>query len=132
MKKVILYAEDNPEDRDAFRKIKDAVNGRFSLITFENGQEILSYLKGDSPYENRPLPALIFADLYMPHLSGKEILLQLKKNLQWTGNPPVVIMTGVDLDRPEIEELYSLGAASISRKDCFEEVVSYWLQNVQI
>ena len=75
-------------ERDARRALalRDAVaRGELSwrLRFVADGQEILEYVEGRPPFENRiifPNPSLLLIGLDMPHLNGFEVLRQLRAN----------------------------------------------------
>ena len=77
---VILVAEDDPNDvlllKRAFAKARLGA----SLHFVGSGQEAISYLQGQPPFENRaehPAPHILLLDLNMPGLGGLEVLQRL-------------------------------------------------------
>ena len=81
---IILIAEDDPNDvlllKHAFAKARLGA----SLHFVSNGQEAISYLQGQPPFDNRadyPLPNVLLLDLNMPGLSGLDVL-------QWLASQP--------------------------------------------
>src|SRR6202000_3440200 len=78
-----------------------------------NGQEAISYLKGDGKYSNReeyPLPDLFLLDLKRPRMNGFEVI-------KWVREQPglaalrVLVLTSSDQIR-DVNEAYRLGANS--------------------
>ncbi|NHJ39714.1 MAG: response regulator [Asgard group archaeon] len=137
MKKLILLAEDNPDDiiltKRAFKK-SDILN---ELIIVNNGQEALDYLFCNGKFKNRDpkiTPELILLDLKMPKVDGLEVLKQIRENNQ-TKHLPVVILTTSKEEKDMIKS-YCLGANSYIIKpvdfDQFIEAVKqlglYWLE----
>lgn len=138
---VLLMAED---DNDDFylsqRALKEArvVN---PLYRVKDGQELLDYLRGDGDYRDRgkyPLPGLVFLDLNMPKIDGREALSILKKDEELRSIPIVVLTTSKAEE--DILETYQLGSNSYVRKPVsFESLVevmktigSYWLEIVDL
>lgn len=78
------------EDVVSIQKIVQySLKGRFEVITFKNGLDALSYLyKGN-------LPDIIISDLNIPHISGFELLTQLKASGLFS-TIPVLMLSGED------------------------------------
>ena len=130
---VILLVEDDPGDQKLIRK--SLVSNRImnDLRIANSGEEALLYLqeaKNQSP--DHPYPELIFLDLNMPGMGGKEFLKKLKADEQLC-TIPVVILTTSDTDK-DILESYKLHASGYIKKpvslDQFQEVMQdlseYW------
>jgi len=108
---VILVAEDDANDvlllKRAFARA--AVGAR--LIFVANGQEAISYLQGEPPFENRaeyPYPNVLLLDLNMPGLNGMEVL-------QWLASRPdraglVVVMFSSCMAPADCRQASMLGA----------------------
>jgi len=95
MKKIILLAEDNPDDvlltQRAFKK-SNILN---ELVVVRDGEEALDYLFAEGKYKNRDkniMPELILLDLKMPKLDGLQVLERIRKEPR-TKQLPVVILT---------------------------------------
>ncbi len=139
--KVILMADDDPDDqlltRDALEESELGGDLRF----VGNGEELLDYLLQRGKFEQpakAPRPGLILLDLTMPQKDGREALREIK------GNPdlrriPVVVLTTSKADT-DIGMLYDLGANSfITKPFQFEALVNvmkmlgrYWFETVEL
>jgi CheY-like chemotaxis protein len=93
----ILIVED---DRDVSQIIKDVIEAQgYRAITVTNGRDALGVLE-----EERP--ALMLIDLFMPVMSGAELLKAIKRNPQLADIPRVIMtaandqMIGVREDLP--------------------------------
>lgn len=89
-KRTILCVDD---DMDDLSLLKEALADRYHLYHFKeahNGKEALEYL-----YQTRSeeLPCLIFLDINMPVLNGKEMLAIIKKDEVLKNIPTVVFTT---------------------------------------
>jgi len=89
-KSIVLYADDDPEDRelvaDAFQPHEDHVE----VITFPDGMTLLSYVRNLGPLD--PAPCLIILDINMPMLNGRETLQQLRQ-IERFASIPIVLFT---------------------------------------
>ena len=130
---VILLVEDDPGDQKLIKK--SLVNNKImnDLRTVSSGEEALEYLQNSkNGSTEHPFPELIFLDLNMPGMGGKEFLKELKADEQLC-TIPVVILTTSDTDK-DILESYQLHAAGYIRKpvslEQFQEVMrdlsEYW------
>ena len=136
LKKIILLAEDNPDDvlltERAFKK-SNILN---ELIIVRDGVEALDYLFAEGKYKDRDpntMPELILLDLKMPKLDGLQVLKRIRED-ERTKQLPVVILT-TSKEEKDIVNSYCLGANSYITKpvdfDQFIEAVNqlglYWL-----
>jgi len=110
---VILLAEDEEDYVLLIQRAFAQAKIPNPLHVVWNGQEAISYLKGDGKYSNRgeyPLPDLFLLDLKMPRVNGFEVL-------KWVREQPglaplrVLVLTSSDQIR-DVNEAYKLGANS--------------------
>lgn len=105
MKKLVLYADDDADDRTWVEEAFNAINAQLSVHFLENGNEVLSFLQSAAV---PPLPSLIILDLNMPQLDGRQTLRHLKSHPVFRQVPVAVVSTSSNqLDR---EACYFLGA----------------------
>src|SRR5690242_8769088 len=74
---VVLLAEDEEDYVLLVRQAFTEARIPNPLHVVSNGQELMSYLKGEGPYANReeyPLPELLLLDLKLPRFSGLEVI----------------------------------------------------------
>jgi len=104
---TILVAEDD-EDDVLFIKMAFKKTGLPNpLMIAHNGEEVVDYLKGNPPFNNRavfPLPRLLLLDLKMPRMTGFEVLAWLAAHSEFEHLPAVVLSSSsleadVDLSR---------------------------------
>jgi CheY-like chemotaxis protein len=138
---VILMAEDDSDDRLLVRDALAECPWQGELRFVENGEELLDYLmhRGDYAIPSAaPRPGLILLDLNMPRKDGREVLREIKADVELRRIPVVVLTTSkADTD---IESIYGLGANSfISKPVQFDALVSvmkvlgqYWFQTVEL
>ena len=89
-KPVILYAEDDPDDRELLREALKGKGVEHEIVETANGREALLYLRSTKGIQNPP--ALILLDLNMPVLNGRETLAIIKSEKD-TADIPVVVFT---------------------------------------
>lgn len=89
-KPVILYAEDDPDDRELLRESLSSRGFHYDIVETANGREALLYLRSTKGKQNPP--ALILLDLNMPVLSGRETLAIIKSETD-TDTIPVLVFT---------------------------------------
>jgi two-component system response regulator len=134
--KIILLAEDNPDDVKLTLRALKKSNILNEVVIAEDGVEALDYLFGTGKFAGRDTevkPQLILLDLKMPRLDGLEVLQRIRSDAR-TALLPVVILTTSNEDRDRIES-YKLGANSYIRKPVdFSQFVGavqqlglYWL-----
>lgn len=96
----ILLAEDDKNDIFLMRRAFDSAGFQNPLFVVHNGQEVIEYLSGAQPYEDRekaPLPGLLLLDLKMPLMDGFDVLRWLRKRAEFD-TLPVVILSSSKLD----------------------------------
>ena len=134
---VILLAEDEEDYVLLIRRAFSQAKIPHPLHVVWNGQEAISYLKGEGKFSNRdeyPLPDLLLLDLKMPRINGFEVL-------KWIRSQPglallrVLVLTSSDQIR-DVNEAYKLGANSFLVKPLdFEDftqlsrlIQEFWLK----
>lgn len=136
---TVLFAEDDLNHLDLFRRALKQTGFDWSTITVPDGEQAIDYLAGRGRFWNRkefPLPNLVLLDLKMPRKSGFEVLEWLQEHRsasQPLQNVRVVVLTASGcID--DANRAYQLGAASFLTKpvqfnafrDMVGACVSYW------
>ena len=93
MKLTILLIEDNPADIRLMLEIlrESEVPHDFHIAT--DGEEGLQFLRKAPPFESRPSPDIIFLDLNLPKVDGREVLKEVKEDPALRRIPVVVMST---------------------------------------
>jgi len=99
-----LLVDDDPDDVAIFKDILNEVNPTIDFVSAGDGFAALETLKK----QQNSLPDIIFLDLNMPRMDGKECLSQLKKDAQFKRIP--VIMYTTSCQSKDIEETMLKGA----------------------
>ena len=117
-KPVILYADDDPEDREMFREYLLKQNDDYEIVEVANGREALLYLRSTQGVKNPPV--LTILDLNMPVLTGRETLAIMKSEPE-TENLPVVVFTTSTATKDE-EFCRRFGVKMISKPTTVQEI----------
>ena len=138
---IILYADDDAEDRmlvqDAWRESRL----RNELHFVENGEELLQYLRREGQFARlagQSLPGLILLDLNMPKKDGREALREIKADPALRAIPIVVLTTS--RAEEDILRAYGLGVSSFVVKPVtFQSLVEitsalqrWWFEIVEL
>jgi CheY-like chemotaxis protein len=134
----ILLVEDDPTDYRLIQRAFSKLNNGFDIFRLTNGEEVMSYIAGDAPYENRgahPMPAVMLLDLKLPRRSGFEVLQWLRGQPSGLKRLPVVVLTS-SRHSTDINRAYDLGANSYLIKpdtgsqleQLASEFQTYWLR----
>lgn len=101
--KTLMLVEDDEDDRDIFLSVVQNFLPSISCFVATNGQEAL-----DSLRSNVNLPQLIFLDLNMPLMNGRQFLDEVKRYDSLKDIPVIVLSTSSD--KETIEQTKQLGA----------------------
>jgi CheY-like chemotaxis protein len=119
----LLLVEDDPGDAMMTREALAEAKIVHELHIVDNGEAAIAFLKQEGPYEDAPRPDLIFLDLNLPRVDGREVLAFVK------GDPslrriPLVILTTSDLE-DDIATGYDLHAnAYVTKPVDFESFLN--------
>lgn len=100
----IVLADDDPDDRMLFCDAFDELKINTKVRTFNNGLELMEHL---SQNEN-PLPHILFLDLNMPLMSGKECLQQIKSDKKF--DQMAIAIYSTSASEQDIEDTFISGA----------------------
>ena len=105
-----LLVDDDEDDISVFKEVLEDINPSIFLASAGDGKEALNMLK----QEQNKLPDVIFLDLNMPLMDGKECLSELKKDPHLKRIP--VIMYTTSSQSKDIEETMLSGAVCFITK----------------
>ena len=111
--KIVLYAEDDPDDvfflERAFKKVAPEV----LLSVVGNGAEAVAYLSGKNPFLDRaahPIPGFVLLDINMPVTNGFEVLEWLRSKPEFQALPVFMLTSSNnDADRARATALGANG-----------------------
>jgi CheY-like chemotaxis protein len=134
----ILLVEDNEGDArltmEALRESK--LCNELNVVT--DGVEAMAYLRRTGAYVDAPRPDIILLDLNLPKKDGREVLAEMKEDLDLK-HIPVVVLTTSEAEQ-DIIRSYELHANCYITKpvdlDSFIEIVrsieDFWLTVVKL
>ncbi|NIG56842.1 response regulator [Chitinophaga sp. Cy-1792] len=124
-----LLVDDDDDDAFLFGEVLQQIAPDTSFESISNGQEALDRLKNGTI----DIPDIIFLDLNMPRMDGRECLIELKKDEQLK-KIPVIIYTTSSL-HSDIQQTLENGALSFVTKPtnikALEEILHNVFRNIQ-
>jgi CheY-like chemotaxis protein len=130
---LLLYADDNPDDRILVQAALTSVLPDVTLRCVQDGQALLDYLQQAGSASPGPggtaFPDAILLDQSMPRKDGFATLIALKSDPALRHIPVIMVSTSA---RPEdVERAYDLGAAAFVRKPRSQEGLVQVLHSIQ-
>jgi CheY-like chemotaxis protein len=134
----ILLIEDNEGDilltMEAFRQV--AILNKITVV--RDGEEAIQYLNKENKYALAETPDLIFLDINLPKVDGKEVLNHVKTSKSLMKIPVVMLTTSDSHD--DILECYNKGVNCYITKpvdlDVFfnmiKTVKDFWIRTVKL
>ena len=104
----ILLVEDNQHYVLLTREIMKSSVARVRLHVAEDGEQALSFLRREVPFEDAPRPDLILLDLNLPNINGREVLAMIKTDPDLL-TIPVLVLTTSDAEE-DVSVAYRLHA----------------------
>jgi two-component system cell cycle response regulator DivK len=114
MARKILVVEDNPDCREMLVLLFQ--HEGYYVIAAKDGREGLRLAREESP-------ELIITDLHMPHLSGVELIAQLR-SLSGFENTPILAMTAYD-SREESRAIEAGASFSVMKPVSIEDLFDH-------
>ena len=115
--RLFFIVDDDADDQELFIEAVGEVDSTIRCITASDSEEALDLLKN----RKIPLPDVIFLDLNMPRLNGKQCLAELKKQAHLRDIPVIIYSTSSE--KRDIDETSRLGAAHfLTKPNKFEEL----------
>lgn len=135
---IILLVEDNPGDVRLMREALRPNDSKKILHVVEDGVEAVSYLRRQGPYVNARIPSLVFLDLNLPRMDGREVLREIKTDAVLRKIPVVVLTTSESYT--DVRKAYELHANCYVKKptdlDEYLHVIqaceSFWFNTVRL
>jgi len=135
---AIVMVDDDEDDCLIIKEALAESELDHTLTILRSGLELLDYLRGNGKYAGTETayPDLILLDLFMPRLSGCEVLRTIRKDPQLSDLDVVVLTDSTDWS--QLSECYRLGATAVFSKgewlETFAEIIRtsgpYWCKFV--
>ncbi|MDB6083074.1 MAG: response regulator receiver protein [Gammaproteobacteria bacterium] len=134
----VLLVEDNPGDVRLTLETFRGANKAIRLHLAADGVEAMAFLRRKGPNAGAPRPVLILLDLNLPKMDGREVLAEVKGDIDLK-TIPIVIMTTSEAES-DITRSYQLQANCYLTKPVrleeFESLVNsvndFWLTRVKL
>lgn len=134
----VLLVEDNPGDVRLTREALNEGGRQIRLSVVNDGLEAMRYLRREGAYGGAERPNLILLDLNLPKKDGREVLSEIKADIDLRAIP-VVVMTTSDAP-PDIRRAYDLHAnCYVTKPADFDDFVAlvrsieiFWLSVAKI
>jgi two-component system, chemotaxis family, response regulator Rcp1 len=110
----ILVVQGNPDETLLTVEAFHAAGLTTGLSCVTEGEDALSYVRGEGKYADVPTPDLIFLDLSQPRVSGLEVLKIIKSTPELM-HIPIVVAAGSD-DPQLVRAVYALNGNCFIRK----------------
>jgi CheY-like chemotaxis protein len=124
----ILLIDDNHDHAKILQWAFKKTGRKDEFTYFDDGHSALQYLNNPDAGDSGK-PDLIFLDLNLPRLDGREVLRLLKSDDGTKGIPVIVVSTS---EREEdVRKAYELGASSYVSKSSILNDVNPVLQTIQ-
>jgi CheY-like chemotaxis protein len=134
----VLLVEDSPGDvRLTTEAFRDA-NRLIHLHLASDGVEAMAFLRNEGIHIDAPRPHFILLDLNLPKMDGREVLAQIKNDVNLKTIPTIILTTSTAQE--DIVQSYQLQANCYLSKpvqlDEFEAVVKsindFWLTRAKL
>lgn len=109
-RKLLLFAEDDEDDRLLVQSAFESVKAPFELYFAEDGEDLLNFLRHRGKYSDGKIttPDLILLDLNMPKKDGRQALREIKSEPELSCIPIIILTTSKA--REDITSCYTPGA----------------------
>lgn len=103
-----LLVEDNPGDVRLTQEALKSHKVQNNLHVVTDGEEAMAFLRMQGKYANAPRPDIILLDLNLPRKDGREVLAEIKSDINLKAIP-VVIITSSEAEQ-DVVKSYNLNA----------------------
>ena len=125
----VLYIEDDPGDIRLTQEVLKDVKIKIALNVVQDGKSAMDYLQRKGQYASAIRPDLIWLDLNLPGMDGREVLQKIKQDENLKAIP-VVILTTSDANE-DIVRTYTLGASCYVKKPVGLNEFSKMVENIE-
>jgi len=134
----ILLVEDNPADARLTAEGLKRAKVMNQLHIVEDGEEAIAFLRRDGRWADAPRPDIVFLDLNLPKMDGREVLSVVKSDPN-LGHIPIVVLTSSDADADILKAYKAKANCYVKKPVMFQEFLStikllddFWLSVVRL
>lgn len=113
----VLAVDDDSDDLEIFCEAVHRIDPEIECVVAENGDEALKYLNQNAV----GLPNIIFLDINMPRMNGRECLSIIKANPAF--NDITVVMYSTTQSQAEIVSYQNMGALFLRKPPSLGELI---------
>jgi CheY-like chemotaxis protein len=134
----ILLVEDNPADARLTAEGLKRAKVLNQLHVVEDGESAVAFLRREGQWSDAPRPDIVFLDLNLPGMDGREVLSIVKEDpaLQ---HIPIVVLTSSDADADILKAYKAKANCYVKKPVMFQEFLStikliddFWLSVVRL
>jgi CheY-like chemotaxis protein len=118
----VLLVEDDPGDVLITREALAAAKILHNLVVVDNGEAALAFLRREGQYVGAVRPDLVFLDLNLPRLDGREVLAIVKAD-EDLRRIPIVILTTSDAEEDVLRSYHLHANAYVTKPVGFEAFI---------
>ena len=136
---LILSADDDPDDQLFMKEAYEELGLNCELTFFPDGRSLVEFLDNEfCEIWDSGIPCIVFLDLNMPQLNGKETLELLRGQMSYYSLPIFILTTSAS--EQDTQECYALGANAVLQKpgefDSFKKMLAgiyrHWMPFLSI
>ena len=135
---VILLVEDNPADARLTAEGLKRAKVLNQLHVVEDGEEAIAFMRREGRFADAPRPDIIFLDLSLPKVDGREVLATVKDDPE-LAHIPIVVLTSSDADADILKAYQAKANCYVKKPVMFQEFLNtikllddFWLTVVRL
>ena len=135
---VILLVEDNPADARLTAEGLKRAKVLNQLHVVEDGEEAIAFMRREGQWADAPRPDIIFLDLNLPKMDGREVLTTVKEDPE-LAHIPIVVLTSSDADVDILKAYRAKANCYVKKPVMFQEFLNtikllddFWLTVVRL
>ncbi len=111
----ILMVDDDLDDCGFFTEIVGEIDSSSTVVSVHDGIDALNYLEAQTV-----LPDIVFLDINMPRMNGKQLFLIMQKDERFQSIPVIIYSTSI----PDREARYyqSYGATTLVKPSTYQSL----------
>jgi two-component system, chemotaxis family, response regulator Rcp1 len=135
---TILLVEDNPADARLTGEGLKRAKVLNKLFVVEDGEEAVAFMRREGKWTEAPQPDIVFLDLNLPRMDGREVL-SIVKNDPDLQHIPIVVLTSSDADADILKAYKAKANCYVKKPVMFHEFLEtikliddFWLTVVRL